>query len=352
MSTPGFVAALRLLHTHQNVRPAWPTLLKARASVETAAPMALHKLALKDAAVPMTCGNDVAEGVGAANTTPAEMATPCSASFHLRCSGGAWLSSAPCAWRDAAAAPARVARRRSCSGHAPLVGRNEQARHAQRGVCQQPQLLRRRQPHQQVCAAAREAGCCMGRHLCRAPRAPCGCAPATRTSVGSSGMQYASTRCDLACARVADRRRRVSRIPKPHNPTSRKAPSPGARSAPRRAPRGARARRVAARALAQRGARLARKQEGCVVALRHVASAPRQRIQLGHDDAQHDQRGRARHAEVHGAPADVPRLRRALRALRQRLRRPLHLGGARRLDGARAPRTECDRTGARPLLDG
>ena len=69
---------------HQKVRPAWPALEKARASVEMAAPMALHRLALKDAAVPMTCGNDVALGVGAANTTPGEMATPCSASFHLR----------------------------------------------------------------------------------------------------------------------------------------------------------------------------------------------------------------------------------------------------------------------------
>jgi hypothetical protein len=70
--------------THQKVRPAWPALLKARASVEMALPMALHSEALKEAAVPMTCGNDVADGVGAAKTTPAEVATPCSASFHLR----------------------------------------------------------------------------------------------------------------------------------------------------------------------------------------------------------------------------------------------------------------------------
>jgi hypothetical protein len=48
-----------------------------------AAPMALHSVALNDAAVPITCGKLVAYGVGAANTTPALMATPCSASFHL-----------------------------------------------------------------------------------------------------------------------------------------------------------------------------------------------------------------------------------------------------------------------------
>ena len=64
--------------------PAWPALLNARASVDTAAPMADQRVALKEEAVPMTCGNDVALGVGAANTTPGEMATPCSASFHLR----------------------------------------------------------------------------------------------------------------------------------------------------------------------------------------------------------------------------------------------------------------------------
>lgn len=40
--------------THQKVRPAWPALLKARASVEMALPMALHSEALKEAAVPMT----------------------------------------------------------------------------------------------------------------------------------------------------------------------------------------------------------------------------------------------------------------------------------------------------------
>lgn len=127
--------------------PAWPTLLKARASVDTALPMALHSVALKLAAVPMTCGKDVAEGVGAANTTPGEMATPCSASFHLR--GGCGEVSKQEREREESRAGGRM----HAKAHAPLVRRDEETRHARRGVGQQAELLRHREPPQQVCAA-------------------------------------------------------------------------------------------------------------------------------------------------------------------------------------------------------
>ena len=72
----------------QNVRPAWPALLKARASRLVATPSACQRVALKEAEVPMTWGKEVAQGVGKENTTPGEMATPCSASFHLGDGGG------------------------------------------------------------------------------------------------------------------------------------------------------------------------------------------------------------------------------------------------------------------------
>ena len=54
----------------------------ARPSVPIASPIALKRLLLNDAAVRITCGNEVALGVGGAHFTAGDPPTPCSASDH------------------------------------------------------------------------------------------------------------------------------------------------------------------------------------------------------------------------------------------------------------------------------
>ena len=66
----------------QKVRPAWPRLLNARASVPTTWPIAWKSEVFHDDAVVITCGNDVAFGVVASKVTPGDRPTPWSASLH------------------------------------------------------------------------------------------------------------------------------------------------------------------------------------------------------------------------------------------------------------------------------
>jgi len=66
----------------QNVLPACPTLLNTLPSVLMAEPIACINVGLKECEVVITCGNDVALGVGGANVTPGEPPTPWRASDH------------------------------------------------------------------------------------------------------------------------------------------------------------------------------------------------------------------------------------------------------------------------------
>ena len=120
----------------QKVRPAWPALLNARASRLMAPPSACQRVTLKEEEVPITWGKEVAQGVGAANTTPGEMATPCSASFHLA----------------EAARGERLGNWRGWRGGlgAPLVGRDGESRHAQRCIGEEADLFLVREPTEQV----------------------------------------------------------------------------------------------------------------------------------------------------------------------------------------------------------
>jgi hypothetical protein len=66
----------------QKVSPACCALAIARPSVPIASPIALKRLLLNDAAVRITCGNEVALGVGGANLTAGAVPTPWRASDH------------------------------------------------------------------------------------------------------------------------------------------------------------------------------------------------------------------------------------------------------------------------------
>ena len=66
----------------QNVPPALPAFIIARASLPIASPTMPNSSASNDAAVPICSGKDVALGVGGRKVTEAEVAIPWLASPH------------------------------------------------------------------------------------------------------------------------------------------------------------------------------------------------------------------------------------------------------------------------------
>jgi hypothetical protein len=105
---------------------------------------------------------------------------------------------------------------RASGGRAPLVGGDEEPRHAHGAVGQQALLLHVRHAPEEVCVArvgerTRENGPLQrvlrsargGAQRSAQRQAGRERAPTMRTSAGSSGQQYGSVRCDLACAAAA-----------------------------------------------------------------------------------------------------------------------------------------------------
>ena len=216
----------------QNVSPDRPALENALASVAMAPPTAAHSVSLKEEEVPITwrqagtsgcergrrerqrqarargarrrgveareggrpraCGKEVAAGVGKAKVTPGEIATPCSASFHLEGRAGG----RPAGRGRAGIGAGREAAcgRGGARGCAPLVCRDGEPRHAQRAVGEQPQLLHRAQAPQQVCAPARRVGAAGRAVTARGSAAWAGFAPLMRSRVGRKNQQYGRKR--------------------------------------------------------------------------------------------------------------------------------------------------------------
>lgn len=141
-------------------------------------------------------------------------------------------------------------------GHAPLVGGDEEARHAQRGVGEQQQLLRRAQARHQVCKGWRERGGTLqgaGGAQCR------GLEERTRHAHVDGQLRQAVRQHALRLGLKARRRGAdASAAAKPQAAPLQRAPP--ARGPRHRASRGARSYCAASRAAAPKSGRVPRRE--------------------------------------------------------------------------------------------